>query len=114
MSRRMSTLVAAVAALAVLAGLAGAVLVRGVTAGALPLNSGWAIPLVAGGSVGLLSWFLLAGRAHGGSTEPRRAMVRCASCGTELLEEWRLCPYCGVASGRAEREIASVSGETQS
>jgi hypothetical protein len=29
----------------------------------------------------------------------RKEPPRCAKCGAELREEWKLCPYCGAASG---------------
>ncbi|NTU71548.1 MAG: zinc ribbon domain-containing protein [Coriobacteriia bacterium] len=54
---------------------------------------GWTIPLVAGASVGLLSWLLLVGVGVHEPESPKS--TRCVSCGTQIFEEWRLCPYCG-------------------
>ncbi len=61
------------------------------------LGDGWAVPILAGGGVGLLSWLLLSADSRSDSATPRRTMVRCTSCGMELLEDWRLCPFCGAS-----------------
>jgi hypothetical protein len=97
--------VTALAALAVAVSDAGHVAAREV----------WVVPLVAGGAVGLFSWYLLSGA---GSSEHRaagRATVGCAACGAEILDDWRLCPYCGAASGpqRAEGESTLISPEAR-
>jgi hypothetical protein len=60
--------------------------------------SGWAVLLIAGGSVGLLSWFLFAGIGRGESRGAGPQVVRCESCGAEVREDWRLCPFCGDSS----------------
>jgi hypothetical protein len=65
-------------------------------AGQAPL---WAVPLVAGAAVGVLSWFLLSGVST--AEEPaddRRIAVACAHCGNTVLEDWRICPHCGSTS----------------
>jgi hypothetical protein len=83
-----------VAALAALVAL-GAIVILGSTGkGLVDTTVGAAVPLVAGGAVAILSWLLLGGPLRD-SGDSRKATVRCVSCGTEVREEWRLCPYCG-------------------
>jgi ribosomal protein S27AE len=66
-----------------------------------------AIPLIAGGAVALLAWFLLSGATREGDSDAKRAMVRCPACGNEVLWDWRLCPYCGGTSEPASHDDAS-------
>jgi hypothetical protein len=40
--------------------------------------------------------------------EEKKAAPRCVSCGGELRDEWKLCPFCGTAIG-AKRIEASVA-----
>ena len=63
---------------------------------------GWTIPLLAGGLVGLASWILLSDRA---SDDPKRELHAraCGVCGHQVLDEWRLCPYCGTLTEQALR-----------
>lgn len=67
----------------------------------------WIVPLIAGGSVGVLAWLLLADPTTGSRTTDVRATVSCATCGVEVLEGWRLCPYCG-GSTRPAADAPSV------
>lgn len=39
------------------------------------------------------AWFVIS-RRTGHRAEPQ-ASVECGSCSRSILEEWRLCPYCG-------------------
>ncbi len=71
--------------------------------------AGWAVPLIAGAGVGLLSWFLLASTGRGESRGASPVLVRCVSCGAEVLEDWRLCPYCGGSSERGMGQRAAPS-----
>ena len=72
----------------------------------------WALPLVAGGTVGVLSWFLLDGaRTSEDPSDDVRVTVACEHCGKTMLEDWRLCPHCGntcdtVVSGNGSLPIA--------
>jgi hypothetical protein len=90
-----STAVGGVAFAAALAALLVALMVGDGFSGS---GSGLVSPLVVGGAVGALCWLLLTGpaRLERGAKGP--ATVRCTSCGTEVYEDWRLCPYCGVSS----------------
>lgn len=109
MKRPIARLAAAtLAALAVVAALAALVIVASAGARLFPTGVGWAVPLIAGGGVGLLSWFLLAGTGRDDEFDVKRATVRCASCGTEVLEDWRLCPYCGESNDPASRDAAAA------
>jgi len=56
---------------------------------------GWTIPLIAGGLVGLASWILLTEREGEDSGRELRSTA-CEVCGHRVLDEWRLCPYCGT------------------
>lgn len=105
MDRRIIRFAAAVlCGLAIVTALAALLIAASAGGRAVPVGTETAIPLIAGGAVALLSWFLLAGATHDDDVEARRARVRCPSCGTEVRRDWRLCPYCGDAS-------RSVAGE---
>jgi hypothetical protein len=65
--------------------------------GARDLRFDWPVPLVAGGTVGFLSWFLVSATPSTFDDDGVRTVVQCATCGAEVLEEWRLCPHCGGA-----------------
>jgi len=80
----------------------------GVPAWPMDSQAGWIVPIVAGTTVGVLSWLLLGGDDIVDSGDSARPTVSCPVCGTELLEEWRLCPYCGVQSDEASKEIGST------
>ena len=88
---------AAVASVLFAALVAVAVLVFGELAGSrhIPASAVWAIPLLAGGAVGLLALFLLAGTNLEDERGTGRSAVSCPMCGKQVLEDWRLCPYCG-------------------
>jgi hypothetical protein len=79
---------------------------------AVPVGVGWAVPLVSGGAVGLLSWFLLSGSAPDGGRSVKRTPTFCASCGAEVLEAWRICPYCGGSNEPAQREMDATGVST--
>ncbi len=55
---------------------------------------GWMIPAIAAGLVVLLSWALLSSRHHN-ELQSTPVMVRCTSCDAVMMQEWRMCPYCG-------------------
>ena len=69
---------------------------------------GWALPLIAGGVVGVLAWTLLVDRTHPRGETPKRLEVACPTCGRPVLESWRLCPYCGAFTG----EVAPMTDAT--
>lgn len=72
-------------------------------------EAGWVVPLVAGATVGVLSWLLLGGDYAPEASETGPHRVECPVCGTELLQEWRLCPYCGVKSEKAADDSAACT-----
>lgn len=55
---------------------------------------GWVIPAIAAGLVVLLSWALLSSHHHDDELSAP-VMVRCSSCDAVMMQEWRMCPYCG-------------------
>ncbi len=55
---------------------------------------GWLIPAIATGLVVLLSWALLSSH-HRNDERATPVMVRCGSCDAVMMQQWRLCPYCG-------------------
>jgi len=42
----------------------------------------------------LLSWALLSSHRHHDELSAP-VMVRCSSCDAVMMQEWRMCPYCG-------------------
>lgn len=56
---------------------------------------GWTLPIVGGAAVGGLAWTLHHGGHLRARSKPMRATARCNSCGSAMMESWRLCPYCG-------------------
>lgn len=80
--------------------LAVAVLTRSVTTlGASMGALNWIVPIAAGFLVGGVAWALLAT----GDRLPSRATLQCGSCGSTVLEGWRICPHCGHFIGESER-----------
>ena len=84
-----------------------AALVPGGTAGS---DASWAIPLAVGLGFALLSWFLMAEKPAEDTRDPMRATTQCETCGSALIEGWRLCPYCG---GLNESSASEASGASQ-
>lgn len=62
---------------------------------ASPLD--YAIPLLSLLSIVGTTWYLLKRKVRSKDTEELQ-YVRCVSCGRTILQEWRLCPYCGSRS----------------
>ena len=57
---------------------------------------GWTLPILAGLAIGVLVWLLhLGSRHHHEPSVSSHATARCDSCGSAMMESWRLCPYCG-------------------
>ncbi len=56
---------------------------------------GWTVPLVSILVIAAAAWYLLAQTEKDpGSAKEFRSAV-CPSCGRNVLEDWRMCPYCG-------------------
>ncbi|GEM_PF-1108372 len=58
---------------------------------------GWLIPLLSGALVAVIAWMLIDGDRGGPSDSVKgdpEATV-CMYCGSGILQEWKLCPYCG-------------------
>lgn len=68
------------------------------SAGCLGMSrDGWVMPLVAVSALGGLTWVLLREESHRVDDTTGEARLRaCPSCGRDVLERWRLCPYCGA------------------
>ena len=68
----------------------------------------WIVPIAAGFFVGGVAWALLAT----GDRVPSRVTMHCTSCGSSILEGWRICPHCGHFIGesveRAEHADAAA------
>jgi len=68
---------------------------------ARPLELALALPVLALLVVAGATWFVLTRRIA--PDEEPQAYVECGACGRSILEDWRLCPYCG---SRVEPEQA--------
>jgi hypothetical protein len=73
-------------------------------AGSKPIGPGWVVPLVVGGTVGLLSWLLLSTAPALPDSSDKKAAALCPKCGSEVFEDWRICPYCGGTKAPAGAE----------
>ncbi|MRR11668.1 zinc ribbon domain-containing protein [bacterium] len=89
-----------------LGGLLGAVILLGVLAvanGGLGFvtctgtaRSGWIVPLVGGLVIAMASLLLLDPGRHADDDDAVELRASaCASCGSPIIDEWRLCPHCG-------------------
>ncbi|MDR3686351.1 MAG: zinc ribbon domain-containing protein [Coriobacteriia bacterium] len=108
-AKRMLVLAAAAVALALLVALGLAALRGGDSAvsrllGLRTLELG--VPLAAGAVIGLGAWALLDDPVPA-PQDASYAEMACPVCGRAILEDWRLCPYCGsfvaTADPRAPR-----------
>jgi hypothetical protein len=78
--------------------LAVAVLTRSVVGlGSSIAALNWIVPIAAGFLVGGVAWALLAT----GDRLPSRVPLHCTSCGSSILEGWRICPHCGHFIGES-------------
>lgn len=105
---------AIVGGLAAAAGLFGLLAVA--DAGRGPLQQviagpGWLIPIVAGGIVGTLAWVLLSGNDHVEPDPTTTPTATCPSCDSQVLSDWRLCPYCGRFVDESQEGDASFTGD---
>lgn len=59
---------------------------------------GWTLPLMTAFVVVGVAWLLMS-QSHGKADDDGFDMstVACPACGSSVLREWRLCPYCTVA-----------------
>ncbi len=71
---------------------------------------GWTIPLVSLFVILGVGWLLMSQAPKDDGAGPA-STVACDACGRPVLEDWRLCPYCGAAPA-SERPLGStpVSG----
>lgn len=58
---------------------------------------GWLIPLLSGAIVAVIAWMLIEGGRDGSSesSESTPESTTCMHCESTILQEWKLCPYCG-------------------
>jgi hypothetical protein len=55
---------------------------------------GWAVPLAGLFIIAAITWLLILSDSHEDDDHAR--YVACWSCGHSVMNEWRLCPYCGA------------------
>ncbi len=68
----------------------------------------WIVPVAAGFLVGGVAWALLAT----GDQLPSRTRVHCESCGSSILEGWRICPHCGHFVGEVPQSAERPDSAT--
>lgn len=71
---------------------------------------GLAVPLSSVFVVLGVIWLLLSQRPAGPETSGTFRYVACPSCGRDVLEDWRLCPYCGSLLDRPVAEGVEPPG----
>lgn len=64
-------------------------------------------PVVSLVSIVGITWYLLTRRSRYRDSDDH-PYVRCSNCGRSMLEEWRLCPYCG---SRVEPPVTASGAE---
>ena len=69
-----------------------------------------AVPLAAGAVIGLGAWALLDDPPSPTQDAPYAEMA-CPVCGRAILEDWRLCPYCGSFVVTAESRAPMPGSE---
>jgi hypothetical protein len=57
---------------------------------------GWIIPIITGAVIGLVAFLLLDTEDVASGTDVGLRSTSCASCGAEVIDEWRMCPHCGA------------------
>ncbi|MDA3937581.1 MAG: hypothetical protein PF636_12140 [Actinomycetota bacterium] len=58
---------------------------------------GWLLPLLSGALVAVIAWMLIdgdRGDPHVSAADSPESTT-CMHCGTSIMQEWKLCPYCG-------------------
>jgi hypothetical protein len=70
---------------------------------------GWGLPLLAGTLIGGVAWGLLFAAPRYRKEDPSRHSVPCPSCDKAVMEDWRMCPYCGRVLPVAERPLEQHS-----
>lgn len=65
-----------------------------------------AVPLITLLTIVGTTWYLLVREARDSEIEDL-PYVECGSCGRSILQEWRLCPYCGSRAD-APRETGQI------
>lgn len=74
---------------------------RGFDSSTARIALGWTLPLFSAAIAGGVSWLLLSDRDV---TDPEVPVTtaHCGACGSAMVEDWRLCPYCGTLVCEAE------------
>ena len=60
---------------------------------------GWTVPIVTVGVIGIVAWILLHESDDETDENVAGMSCRCSSCGEPVIDNWRLCPYCGMMVG---------------
>lgn len=55
---------------------------------------GWVVPLVSIFAIVAITWFLIVRDVQ--TTDDDTGSASCWSCGHVIMNEWRICPYCGA------------------
>ena len=56
---------------------------------------GWVLPLLTGSVVGLVAWALLFKAPNYRDEDDPPRSVPCPVCSKAVMQDWRMCPYCG-------------------
>jgi hypothetical protein len=99
----------AAATLVVSAFLNGRLDLRGCTA---TVPFGWTIPIVSLVVIGVAVWLLLSSAGTDRSSDADARYMACPACGRSVLEDWRLCPYCGLSLAPKDLDGGGVAAST--
>lgn len=73
-------------------------------------GTAWIVPVIAVLGVGVLSWFLLSDSGRDADQGTGSPGVYCPVCGTQVMSEWRLCPYCGEKRDGCDADADRATG----
>lgn len=79
----------------------------GFVVSAAATEPGWLVPLISGAAVAGIVWSVMRAEATGSSQGGEHSPSSCHACGGMVLEDWRMCPHCGVQFEGAPRTRAT-------
>ncbi|HEX9092376.1 MAG TPA: hypothetical protein VF902_00185 [Coriobacteriia bacterium] len=99
-------LVSAAAATVLIRALAGR---AGFSVSAVDYPLGWTLPLASAFVIVGVGWLLLSQGSRRGRGSSKAISLPCPTCGRTVMDDWRMCPYCGRVLEPASNQGGRVS-----